>query len=291
VVIMGSHIYNATHSRSDLDLYYVPKTERGSKLARVFIIDGIGFDFWPISWERLERIANHDERITSIITEGKVLYFGFPDDQERFNALKAKALDVQDRVKLLEKAQKKLNEVYKPHYKLMNAQGLTEVRLTAMEIIFTLTTTIALLNAMTIKRGRGKMKAEILAMPLVPKDFAELYDMVFVSSNLERTKAAYRQLIRNVENLVTDEAKRMAKPAAMAEKLDGYYEEMINFYNQIQDTSRNRGFPDSPVCGGGTDPGIRWCLFRRRVFHQPAAGYRRRLWKREFPACCSRAPG
>ena len=74
VVIMGSTLYGDTHSRSDLDLYFVPKTERGNRLALTFIVDGIGFDFWAIPWDRLERIANHDERLASIITEGKVIY-------------------------------------------------------------------------------------------------------------------------------------------------------------------------------------------------------------------------
>jgi hypothetical protein len=68
VVIMGSYVYKDTHSKSDLDLYFVPKTGGGRNLGMVFIIDGIGFDFWPISWERLEGIADHNERITSIIT-------------------------------------------------------------------------------------------------------------------------------------------------------------------------------------------------------------------------------
>jgi hypothetical protein len=70
VVIMGSYIYGETHSRSDLDMFFVPNTERGYNLGFTFIIDGIGFDYWPISWERLEHIANFDERITSIITAG-----------------------------------------------------------------------------------------------------------------------------------------------------------------------------------------------------------------------------
>lgn len=67
VVIMGSTLYSDTHSRSDLDLFFVPKTERGNRLCFTFIVDGIGFDFWAISWNRLERIANHDERIYNLV--------------------------------------------------------------------------------------------------------------------------------------------------------------------------------------------------------------------------------
>ncbi|WLR54502.1 hypothetical protein LC048_19030 [Mesobacillus subterraneus] len=36
VVIMGSYIYGDSHSRSDLDLYFIPKTERGGSAREGF---------------------------------------------------------------------------------------------------------------------------------------------------------------------------------------------------------------------------------------------------------------
>ncbi len=48
LVIMGSTIYNDTHERSDIDMFFVPKTERGFNLEFTFIIDEIGYDFWDI---------------------------------------------------------------------------------------------------------------------------------------------------------------------------------------------------------------------------------------------------
>jgi hypothetical protein len=233
LVIMGSYIYKDTHSKSDLDMYYVPKTERGKNLGIAFIIDGVGFDFWPISWERLERIANYDERTTSIITEGKILYYNSEADLERFNQLKSKALDVSDKGRFIRKAQAKLEETYKNYFKLISTENLSEVRMYAMRIIFLVTYSIALLNRITVKRGRGKLKKEIMDMPLVPKDFSSLYDTVFVSSDIAEIKNAYRQLIINTEELILSEQAKEMAPASFAEKLDAYYEEMINIYNKI----------------------------------------------------------
>ena len=34
--------------------YFIPETERGCSLARTFIIDGVGHDLYPRSWERME---------------------------------------------------------------------------------------------------------------------------------------------------------------------------------------------------------------------------------------------
>jgi hypothetical protein len=233
VVVMGSYIYNETHSRSDLDMYYVPKSERGKNLGKVFIIDGIGFDFWPISWERLEGIANHDEKITSIVTEGRVIYCSSEEDLARFNQLKEKGLDTSDRGKFIRKAQEKFNETYKAYFKMVNAENLSEVRIYAMEIIFSVTYAIALLNRTTVKRGRGKLKKEIMDMSLVPKDFSALYDTVFVSGDIIEIKNAYRQLMCNTEDLISNEQNRIKEHVSFADKLDGFYEELINFYNKI----------------------------------------------------------
>lgn len=232
VVVMGSYIYNETHSRSDLDMYYIPKTRRGKNLQGVFIIDGIGYDFWAIDWERLEKIADHDERITSIITEGKIIYYGNQEDLERFNSIKVKALDVSDKSKFISKSERKLDETYKNYFKLLASDNISDVRIHAMRIIFSLTYCIALLNRDTVKRGRGKLKKEILAMPLVPRDFSILYDKVFISNDISEIKSAYGQLIKSTDELIKSEKAKNGL-VSFRENVDGYYEEMINFYNKI----------------------------------------------------------
>ncbi len=233
VVVMGSYLYNDLHSRSDLDMYYVPTTERGENLGKVFIIDGIGFDFWPISWERLERIANHEERTTSIVTEGKVLYYGSKKDLERFNQLRERGLDTGNRKNFIEKSRKQFQKTYEAYFKLLQEQRLSDARKHGMEIIFSLTYATALLNGTTIKRGRGKLKKEILNMDLVPKDFSSLYDTVFISRDVEAIKKSYGELIGNMKSLLEEEERKEQKERSFQEQMDGYYEELINFYNKI----------------------------------------------------------
>lgn len=230
VVIMGSTIYGETHSRSDLDMYYVPKTERGYNLSFTCIIDGIGYDFWGLSWERLERIANHDEKITSIITEGKVLYYGSDDDRERFDALKRRALDTGDRAKFLGRARLKLNDVYRDYANLLTAHTLSNARYAAVGVLYKITESLALLNRIPVKRGRGKLKGEILAMPMVPEDFETLYDTVFFSSDIGAIREACGRLIGNTAKLMRNDTQG---PCDIAETLKGFYEELINSYNKI----------------------------------------------------------
>jgi len=233
VAIMGSYIYGETHSRSDLDMFFVPNTERGYNLGFTFIIDGIGFDYWPVSWERLERIANYDERITSIITEGKVVYYSSIADMERYDQIRKKALDTGEKKKFIDKAIKRFNEVYKIYWKLLNAYSISDARKYAIEIICVITDAIALLNRTTIKRGRGKLKQEIINMLLVPDGFSELYDTAFIVNDSTAIQKACRQLIKNTENLIIREKDKFSKKVPFADALDGFYEEMINFYNKI----------------------------------------------------------
>jgi len=233
VVIMGSYIYGDTHNRSDLDIFFVPNTKRGYNLGFTFIIDGIGFDFWPISWERLERIANYDENITSIITEGKIIYSSSEVDMERYDQIKKKALDTSDRKKFIHKATVKFNEVYKVYWKLLNATNIYDARKHAISIIYNITYVLSLLNGNSIKRGRGKLKQEILNMPLVPDGFSELYDTVFIKSDTDELKKAYGQLIQNTEMLILREKEKVYEKVSFKDTLNGFYEEMINSYNKI----------------------------------------------------------
>lgn len=235
VVMMGSHLYGETHSRSDLDMYFVVNTPRGYELSQTFIIDGIGFDYWPISWERLERIAAHDERITAIITEGQILYSSSEEDLERFNELKAKALDVSDGKRFIEKAKNVLDRAYKPCYLLDAATDLTTTRKMGIQVTFAVTNALALLNRDTVKRGRGKLKGELLAMPHIPKDFAQHYDVLFESEDMDALKTALRALLQETARLVQEISDDYCRrnPIPVSDRLPGFYEELINFYNKI----------------------------------------------------------
>jgi hypothetical protein len=231
VVMMGSHLYEDTHSRSDLDLYFIPKTERGYELGFVFIIDGIGFDFWPISWERMERISRHEERIGAILTEGRILYVGSNDDLNRFNQLKEQAKDTSNQALFIKKALDKINTVDDHYYQLMTAQNLSQARTQAIKIIYTVTEALSLLNQETIKRGRAKLKGEILKMKLIPNRFEDLYDTVFKVSDLKEIQKAYQYLIIETKALIKSHDRVIKRP--FREEAYGFYEELINSYNKI----------------------------------------------------------
>ncbi|MHC1694917.1 MAG: hypothetical protein AB9835_06545 [Eubacteriales bacterium] len=233
VVIMGSYIYGANHESSDIDMYFHAKTERGRALEQVFIIDGIGFDFWNIPKDRLERIASHEERITSIIAEGKLVYWGSEEDLKFFNSLREKALDTSDKVRFIHKAHAQLERTYAAAFRLSLCQTLSEARKYSILTINELAYTIALLNRTTIERGRGKLLHELQQMELLPEGLPVLYEAVFTSNDIKSIADACAVLTDNTRKLV-ERVKDDIVKIPFKEGMDKRYEEMINFYNKIR---------------------------------------------------------
>lgn len=72
--------------------YFVPATDRGYELSQTFIIDGIGHDLYPRSWERLENSSALDD-MTIVLTGATILYAKSEEDINRFVALQKKLTD------------------------------------------------------------------------------------------------------------------------------------------------------------------------------------------------------
>jgi hypothetical protein len=91
-------------------------------LGKTFILNGIGYDFWALSWERLEMIARHNEGSRySIITDGKVIYSNTEDDLIRFNKLKDIA---NEHYSNFENTKAILGNIYANYFKLININYL-----------------------------------------------------------------------------------------------------------------------------------------------------------------------
>lgn len=233
VVIMGSVAFNQTHKRSDLDLFFIPKTDRGYNLGKTFIVDGIGFDLWPISWERLERIASYEERITSIILDGKVIYYSSKDDLDGYENLRKKAADTSNKSLFISQAEELFSEIYKEFYKLSSSDNLMEARKRSITLLNLISNIIALLNSTVIRRGRGRLKDEILGMENHPGSYEEVFNLTFRSEDTSVLKAKYLKLINEVEKMLLLDKEKMKRKNRDLCELEGFYEELINSYNKI----------------------------------------------------------
>jgi len=63
--------------------YFVPATERADELTETFIIDGVGHDLYPRSWERLENSVNLND-MPIVLDNATILYSRSEEDANRF---------------------------------------------------------------------------------------------------------------------------------------------------------------------------------------------------------------
>lgn len=67
--------------------YFVPATDRGNDLSKTFIINGVGHDLYPRTWERLENSVQLND-MAIVIDKATILYARSKEDEERFLLLK-----------------------------------------------------------------------------------------------------------------------------------------------------------------------------------------------------------
>lgn len=63
--------------------FFVPATDRGNELTETFIIDGVGHDLYPRSWERLENSVKLDD-MALLLDQATILWARSEEDVKRF---------------------------------------------------------------------------------------------------------------------------------------------------------------------------------------------------------------
>ncbi len=97
IAYYGSYASGHASPTSDLDMFYIPDEGKARTLCTQFVLDGLPYDFWPVSWAFAEKIANAKHSFgvaAAIIADAHVLYHRSPEDLDRFNALKARIAEL-----------------------------------------------------------------------------------------------------------------------------------------------------------------------------------------------------
>ena len=214
--------------------FYIPASERASGLAKTFIIDGIGYDLFPMSWERMERTAELNEYNTTCLADAKLLYYRNEEDKKRFIGLQAKLRDNLKNPKfMLNKALEKLNVVMEIYQTMMFEETLYKIRKASGFIADYLSIAIANANLTYFRNGQTNQIPDLLAMKSIPKDFVRLYEAIVRARSSEELKKLCYEMISNTRQFLS---------AKKGKRENGNYnrnfEDLASWYQELRYTWR-----------------------------------------------------
>ncbi|MBS4219927.1 nucleotidyltransferase domain-containing protein [Bacillus sp. FJAT-49711] len=229
--IYGSVVNGTANENSDLDMIFVPSTERGWNLATTFILNGSGNDLWGVNWERLESFANFEDMRVSILANSRLVYYASEEDGERYDKLKRQIEKIQKgpiTPELIEKANQHLIAA-KRNYAELCLGNLTA----AGEILFEISDTLCLLNHTFLHFGAKQMLKELSKLQRLPEGFNEIFQKVVTVKDNEHIQKACFDLINCVEVFFKTIKNEMI-PLVPISHFKGLYEELSSHWNKIR---------------------------------------------------------
>jgi len=224
-------------SSEGLALYFIPNSERGKELSFQFVIDNVGYDLFPITWERMTSIVSLDTPITYVVGNSEVFYSRNVSCEERFNRLKmaVESLCSEDSSELLlSKSYEYLNDAYVNLYNInLASSDLTDRRIEASKIIGKLAQAVGYANATYFNDGLRKGIKESFKYKLLPKDYRHLIESVINAESKEDVTVYIEKLLWNVRVFLKELLIGYAEQESY-DMMTGYYEELKRVILQLE---------------------------------------------------------
>lgn len=235
----GSYLQGRATERSDLDFFFIPATASGRQVECQFIIDGISFDFWPIGWDRAERMAASEEWSTTIIADCELLYVRSEDDLARFMELRETISNMGSESRtpdLIGKAESALKDCLICMAKMRlaeNSKELSYCRIQAQEIAANLFKSLGFLNQMYYKRMWGHFREQVGNLPIKPDRLDQHLDTIMFSRTPDEIMSACEQLIADTLRLISERHNGREEIRSYKRWMKGYYEEEKGMMNKL----------------------------------------------------------
>lgn len=219
--------------------YYIPATEKGYELAQTFIIDGIGYDLYPRSWELMEKSVTLDD-MTLLLTNAEILYARSKEDTDRFLALQQKLQsNLADPVFVYRKALDRLDAAMELYRTLLFEEKSCRARSEAGRIHLYLSQAVAFMNHTYTESPlfsetqayTGCPESRMYHCPdlnLVPDSFFEYAGQLLRASAPDQIRRIVYTLIRTVRQFVLER-----KPEAMEAGRAVNYQNLADWYQEL----------------------------------------------------------
>lgn len=248
LICYGSFVTGHYGLMSDIDFFFVPKTKKGYELGLQFIINNIGYDLWPVSWERLKRISDLEDQPASILIDGKVLFASTDDDLKQLETLKKNfKQNLSNELVIKKMTAKYVDKAKTIYFNLQNIE-INTFFIDIINIAETLLVAIAILNSSYIKKGLKRIENELDRLPLIPVRFLENYRKLIRSKNKENVKYLIKEMIIETDKICKSKFE-FEKENVNFSELAGFYEEFKSAYNKLLLACNNEDYENAFYAG------------------------------------------
>jgi len=235
LALYGSYLNGTAGERSDIDVYFIPADESARSsareiardFARTFLLDGVGYDIYPRSWENLAAIASMESFMTPCLADVQVLY-GTDAAKMRFASLQEKLRgNLADAAYCRRIAKKRFAEACR----LADTPGY---------LLMALGDVIAALNGRYFRYGIKRYLTELALMENKPADFIAAAGALIASP----TRGGCEALIASVGAYTGFAAEippvtHESEPPKDAANVASLYEEISSTFGKIYTAAEN----------------------------------------------------
>ena len=219
--------------------FYIPATNRANGLARTFIINGIGYDLFPMSWERIENMADVKDYNTTCLADAEILWARSDEDKQRFISLQKRLqANLQNPQYMCERAVKWLDfakSIYQDD--VLFEEKLYKVRENAGHICDLLSIAVAFVNLRYFTHGQTNQIQELSKMEKVPQGFVKLYRDIITEPLPDVQKRLCHELITMTKEFldVQDKSRALQVPQSAPDftELASWYQELCYTWRRV----------------------------------------------------------
>lgn len=156
-LLIGNSLLKLDEDRDDAAFdFFIPAKEKAYNLSKTFIIDGIGYDLYPRSWDCIENMANLEDYNPTLLGNAQILYYRNEEDKNRFLAMQEKLKKNLENPKFMyQKALEKLSVAMEIYKTMMFEDSIAKVRMAAGYIADCLSVAVAFINQTYFKYSQS----------------------------------------------------------------------------------------------------------------------------------------
>lgn len=214
--------------------YFIPSCDHGCTLARTFIIGDKGYDFYPMTWERVEGLASLNENLTFCLADSVILYSKSEADAERFELLRKTLMNnLKDKDFIRRKSLEKMSTAMELYKNMIFETELCSIRKAAGVITQYLYESITTINGTYPKGDYGYVQIikQIEGLANKPDDFAATYEKILGEENPER-------IIKLTFNLIKDTREFLRQYTVKKQQIEYNFDDLAGWYEETKYTLR-----------------------------------------------------